>query len=167
MGTRHKVRRSVYIASEKSHWPSWTGMRTFVRVLFEKIDGEGRPYETENRYYVTSLDQSALTSEQWLQITRGHWAVENNCHHTWDAVLREDDRPWFQKDSRGTLVVMLLRRIAYNILTLFRAVSLRSSARRLTPWRDLCRWFYNAMIASTWKQLAGLRLRKPASSRPG
>ena len=107
--------------------------------------------DTDDRYYITSLTQDALTGEQWIRVTRGHWAVENNCHHTWDAVFQEDD-------PRAALVVMMLRRIAYNILTLFRSVTLRSD--RQTPWRDLMRWIHLALVAAQRRHVEGLRSRK-------
>lgn len=160
-----RVRRSVYLTEDQAvvTWPHWAKMKTVVRVLFEKFDGDGQLVETEDRYHVSSLSMDALKPEQWIRVTRGHWAVENNCHHTWDAVLEEDDRPWIVAESQGTLAVMLLRRIAYNILTLFRSVTLRPAAnRQLARWRDICRWFYNAMIGATVEQLAGLRKRRPA-----
>ena len=88
------------------------------------------------------------------------WAVENNCHHTFDAVLKEDDRPWITADAQGTLAVMMLRRMAHNILTLFRAVTPRSCDKRKARWRDICRWFYNALLVLCPQQLDGLRSRK-------
>ena len=38
--------------------------------------------------------------------------MENQCHGTWDTVFEEDDRPWIKNEPQGTLVVMLLRRVA-------------------------------------------------------
>jgi hypothetical protein len=100
-----------------------------------------------------------LTAAQWLLVVRHHWGVENNCHHTLDTAFEEDDRPWIVSDPRGMLVVALLRRLAYNLLTLFRSVTQRSDERRATPWLDLLRWFYNAIISATDADLAGLRPR--------
>ena len=57
------------------------------------------------------------------------------------------------------LVVALLRRLAYNVLTLFRSVTQRSAERRMTPWLDLLRWFYNAIISATGADVAALRPR--------
>jgi len=114
--------------------------------------------DTDDRYYVTSLSQDVLTGEQWFRVTRGHWAVENNCHHTWDAVFEEDDRRWIVSDPRATLVVMMLRRVAYNVLTLYRAVTLRSD--RLVRWRDLMRWVHLALVAARMRHVEGLRSRK-------
>lgn len=57
---------------------------------------------------------------------------------------------------------MLLRRIAYNLLALFRSVSLKSEAKRAMPWRQLLRWVYDTLIASTRLDVAGLRTRSAA-----
>ena len=158
-------RRSVYLCERVATWPKWTGMKTVVRILWEKLDDQGRTVQRENRYYVSSLAQDALAPEQWIAIGRGHWAVENNCHHTLDAVLREDDRQWITSDAQGTLVVMTLRRIAYNILSLFRSVTQRGADNRLTPWRDICRRFYSALLVATAAQLAGIRPRTVAHGK--
>jgi hypothetical protein len=156
-----QIRRSIYLSEQVAVWPRRTELRTLVRLLWEKLDKDGHVVESENRYYVSSLAKEELSGYQWLSVIRGHWSVENNCHQTWDAVLCEDERPWITATPQGTLAVMLLRRIAYNILTLYRAVTLRGSGSRLTPWRDLCRQLYNALIAATAEQLASLRPRKP------
>jgi len=157
----HRVRRSIYVAETTQGWPAWTEHRAVVRLLWEELDERGQPVKQEERYYVTSLAPSALTGAQWLRVVRGHWAVENNCHHTFDAVLQEDDRPWITRQAQGMLAVLLLRRVAYNVLTLYRSVTLRAENTRLLPWRDLCRRIYNACISATEQQLAALRARKP------
>ena len=112
----------------------------------------------------SSLPKPRLTSAEWLLVVRRHWGVENNCHHTLDTAFREDERPWIESDPRGALVVALLRRTAYNVLTLFRSVTQRSEGRRATPWLDLLRWFYNAIISATDADLVALRARKLAAA---
>jgi predicted transposase YbfD/YdcC len=115
-----------------------------VRVHSEKREIEGgKLVEQEDRYYLSSLPAEQLSPEQWLRVVRGHWGVENECHNTWDKIFREDDHPWFeagQDAPQGALVVLLLRRIAYNLLTLFRSVTQRSDQNRQMPWKDLMRW---------------------------
>ena len=64
------------------------------------------------------------------------------------------------------VVMMLLRRIAYNILALFRAVTQRSENRRQTPWRDIVRWVYQALIAATAEDVEGLRARRTSAVLP-
>jgi len=158
------LRRSVFLAPETGIWPRYAGARAFALVRCDRLDDDGDVIDSDERYYITSLEPDTLSGAQWLRVTRGHWSVENNCHHTWDAVLREDDRPWIVAEPHATLVVMLLRRIAYNLLTLYRSVTLRSAANHLTPWRDLMRWLYNALIAAQPWHVEGLRLRKRPTS---
>lgn len=119
--------------------------------------------EQESRYFISSLPREALTDEQWLQTVRNHWGVENGCHQIWDKVFREDDKPWIESGvgaCQGTVAVMLLRRLGYNLLALFRSVTQRSEDRRQTPWRDLVRRVYNTLIAATAVDTEGLRTRK-------
>lgn len=60
---------------------------------------------------------------------------------------------------RGGVVVALLRRTAYSMMTLFRSVTQRSAKRRATPWLDLPRWFHNAIISATDADVEALRPR--------
>ena len=119
----------------------------------------GKEVEHENRYFISSLRGKDLNSEQWLYIIRQHWCVENHCHQTWDMAFMEDDHPWIENDPQGTLVVMLLRRMAYNLMALFRGVSQRAEERRQTPWKDVMRWLYNALISVDELQICTLRQR--------
>ena len=142
----------------------WTHLQTTLRVESEMVDIEtGEVVEQEeedvNRYFISSLEAGKLTAPQWLKLVRMHWGVENNCHNTWDTAFEEDDRLWITADPKGAMNVMLLRRIAYNMLALFRAVTQRSEEKRMTPWKDLLRWVYNTLIAAQETDLAGLRER--------
>lgn len=159
LSNERTVTRRLFRTSELAGFLDWTHLQTVLRV--ESVTEErGAVVARESRYFLTSLATDALTARQWLLVVRSHWAVENNCHHTWDAVFREDDHPWIEKDPQGMVVVMLLRRIAYNLLALFRAVTQRSEDRRQTPWRVLLRWLLQAVLAATEDDLAGLRVRE-------
>ena len=50
-------------------------------------------------------------------------------------------RPWIEADANGMLAVLLLRRIAYTMLALFRSVSLRSDENRAIRWKLLLAWY--------------------------
>lgn len=158
---KHTVTRRIYVTEEMASYMGWKHLRTTMRVESEKaeIDG-GAVVEHENRYFISNLSREHLSDEQWLLVIRLHWGVENNCHNTWDVAFEEDDHPWIKADPKGMVVVLLLRRLAFNILTLFRSVTLRSEERRDIPWKDLMRWFYNAVIAATEEQLENLRARR-------
>lgn len=152
------VTRRVFVSGEMAGF-EWPHLETVLRIRSEKRNQQGTLLESEDRYYISSLPRAELTDEQWLLLVRRHWGVENNCHNTWDTVFEEDDHPWIEADPKGMVVVMLLRRLAYNIMALFRGVTQRSEERRQTPWKDIVRWFYNALIAATASDVADLRER--------
>ena len=127
------------------------------------VESETRNQETvtsvEKRYYASSLEARSLTPEQWLFCVRIHWQVELS-HQTLDAAFQEDDHPWIQNDPNGMLVVLILRRIAYTLLTLYRSVRQRSEDKREMPWSELFEWVHDTLIASTEATVFSLRKRK-------
>ena len=157
---KYEVRRKLYKTSEMAGYLSWKHLKTVLRVESSKVEIKGgKPAEHESRYFISSLDENQLSDQQWLYMIRQHWSVENQCHITWDTVFKEDDRPWIDSDPKGTVVVMLLRRLAYNMLALFRSVTQRSELRRQMPWRDIIRSMYNTMMCLAESDLTGLRAR--------
>lgn len=156
------VTRRLYATEEMAGYMDFPGLRTLLRVESETQDATGAVIEREDRYLISSLPLERLSHEQWLLVVRRHWAIENNCHHTWDTAFREDERPWIEKDPRGMLAVILLRRIAYNMLALFRSVTQRSAERRATPWKDILRWVYQALFSAVAADIDGLRMREVA-----
>ncbi len=162
------VTRRLFTTSEMAGYLSWNHLQTVLRVVSVKRDNETNAVlTTEERYFISSLPLEALTRQQWLQLVRNHWWVENGCHQIWDKIFREDERPWINSGEgscQGTVVVMLLRRLGFNLLALFRSVTQRSEERRQTPWKDLMRWVYNTLILATEEHLAGLRLTTAPSA---
>jgi predicted transposase YbfD/YdcC len=57
--------------------------RHFVRLV------EGKEW-TEVSYGVTSLTREEADAERLLQLSRGHWGIENKLHYRRDDTLRED-----------------------------------------------------------------------------
>jgi hypothetical protein len=160
---RTTVTRRLFSTTELAGF-QWDHLQTVVRVQSDKLDIDtGEVLEQENRYFVSSLSRDMLTPEQWLRLVRNHWWVENGCHQVWDKIFREDERPWIQAGEgscQGTVVVMLLRRLGFNLLSLFRSVTQRSEQKRQMPWKDLMRRVYNTLIAATDAETAALRPRK-------
>jgi hypothetical protein len=167
------VTRSLSLLAVEPHWSYgdgkgpeesvWRHARTFLRVESVKRR-DGALVENDVRFFVSSRAPELLTAEQWLYVVRAHWGVENQNHHTLDTAFAEDDRPWIEADPHGMLAVLLLRRIAYTLLALFRAVTLRSDAGRAMRWRVLLRSLRDALIVATEAQLAGLRPREAAAT---
>jgi len=137
----------------------WRHAQTFLRVECVKRRN-GEIVERGVRLFVSSLAHDALTPTQWLLLIRGHWGVENNNHHTFDTAFAEDDRPWIEADENGMLAVLLLRRIAYTLLALFRSHTLRSDDHRAMRWKALLTWVRDLLVAATAETIAGLRVRE-------
>ena len=55
---------------------------------------------------------------------------------------------------------MIIRRIAYTLMTLFRTVTQRSDAKRAVPWKTLMRDLWGTLTSATEEQLDGLRVRR-------
>lgn len=136
----------------------WEHARTFLRVESVR-NSDGEVVSRETRFFVSSLKSNSLTPNQWLDIVRRHWGVECN-HNTLDTAFEEDDRPWITGDPQGMLAVLLLRRIAYTLLALFRSVTQRSEHKRRIPWKALLRWVFTTLVGATHDEVEGLRTRK-------
>jgi predicted transposase YbfD/YdcC len=186
------VTRRLYLTQDMAGYHGWQHLRTVLRVESELLDRKtGQVIEQDeddvNRYYLCSLlregqtldddlraylgdhaggtlEDLSLSDDKMLHLVRRYWAVENQCHHTWDTAFREDDKPWIVKDPKGAVVLMLLRRLTYNALALFRSVTQRSDEKREVPWKRLLRDVLDVLIAAREQDLVGMRLREAASS---
>jgi hypothetical protein len=139
----------------------WRHAGTFLRVESVKRH-RGGIVERDARMFVSSIQRGALTPDQWLLLIRSHWGVES-VHCTLDTAFAEDERPWIEADPQGMLAVLLLRRIAYTLLALFRAAS-RTDDGRAIRWQALLTSVRDILVAATEDQLAGLR-EYPAATR--
>jgi len=137
----------------------WRHAQSFLAVESVTLR-EGVVVENEVRLFVSSRAPERLTPRQWLYVVRAHWYVENNVHNTLDTAFAEDDWPWIEADEHGMLAVLVLRRIAYTLLALFKAVTQRSEERRAMRWKALLRWVRDALVAATAETLTGLRARE-------
>lgn len=164
----YEVRRRLYMTGEMAGYMDWSHLKTVLRIESSQVEiSSGVEVAHEDRYFISSLESDKLSPEQWLYMIRQHWAVENQCHNTWDTAFEEDDRPWIVSDPQGALIVLLIRRIAYNMLALFRCVTQRSHERRKMPWRDIMRSMYNAAICVTDADLVGIRTRRGVAAARG
>jgi hypothetical protein len=154
------VTREIWLSKEMADYGGWTHLRTVVRVRRTVVRDDGTT-TTGNRWFVSNVPYRRFTPEEWLTVIRRRWAVENENHNTWDRIMREDEHRWILEPV-GMLAVILLRRVAYNMLTLFRTVTQRSEEHRAVPWRELIMGLYAALISATEELLTGLRPRRAA-----
>ena len=147
--------RRLYLHTVDPGLCGWQHLRTLLRVTHTHTDKSGE-LKTETRYFLCSMPSSRLTPDQWLLVIRRHWGVET-VHQVLDVSFKEDDKPWIKSNPRGAAVVMILRRIAYTMMTFFRSVTLRSDGNRLMAWKSLMRQVSITLLATTDEEVADLR----------
>jgi hypothetical protein len=140
----------------------WEHTRTLLCIEWEARKDDN-VVERERRYFASSLPADKLSAAQWLWAARAHWGVETT-HQILDVSFKEDDHPWIRNDPHGMLIVAILRRIAYTLLTLYRSVTQRSEEKRQVPWAELFESVRDTLIASTEVTVAALRKRKALDS---
>lgn len=101
------------IRTASAHWledkENWADIKTIVRYrCIREINGVKT---ISVRHYIGSFDTSA---EDFLEIIRGHWSVENGLHWMLNVVFREDDAR-ARKDN-SPLNLNVLRKIALALL---------------------------------------------------
>jgi hypothetical protein len=136
----------------------WGHARTAFKVCNETYE-DGVLTGTLTRYFITSLESSELSADKWLRLVVMRWGVETS-HQILDGAFAEDKHPWITADAQGALAVMLLRRAAYTILTLYKSVTQRSDDHRLLPFRKLMEWLKDTLKWPNSEELEGLRTRR-------
>lgn len=151
----HRLWRTKDLAG----WLEWSHLAqgTLVHRTLT-ADGAEEPEQDEKRFYATSIPWSRLDHEEWLDVIRSHWRVENNLHWTLDMVFKEGKRPWI-RDPHGMLVMNLLRRIAYNIVSKQRARTICPDDT-LAPWSDLVDKFHDALRLARLEDIVSRRQRR-------
>ncbi len=158
-----RVTRSIWLTDNMKSWLDWTHLQTVVRIECVREDALLGTRTVENRYYISSLKPQSLTAQQWLDLIRRRWAVENECHNTFDRIFEEDKRPWVLQ-PRAMVVVQLLRRLVYTMLSVFRSVTQRSDEKRQTPWKSLLGDIADMLKNLVEEAMAGVRRRTVATS---
>lgn len=160
VSSRKRIVRTLTMASVKptaKNLTIWRHVKTIVKVYSETFE-DGVLKGSLTRYYVTSLASSELPAEKWLRLIIMRWGVETS-HQILDDAFAEDDRPWITADAQGALAVMLLRRVAYTIMTLYRSVTQRSDDNRAQPFRKLMEWLKDTLKWPNVEEFSGLRTR--------
>ncbi len=146
--------RRLFIGEVTVDHHGWPHLRTVLRIQTDVFDCEtGEQKSSDERYLISSLPRVRLTPQHWLLVIRRHWGVETS-HQILDTAFAEDDNPWIEANPRAALVVAILRRIAYTLLSLFRSVTQRSDERRATPWKTLMSDCLFALITTTTTELS-------------
>ncbi len=68
----------------------WAGLRQGIEITRERTVIAKGETTVEVVYAITSLSDQEANAERLLELTRGHWGIENGLHHVRDVTLRED-----------------------------------------------------------------------------
>jgi hypothetical protein len=149
--SRGWIRRQLWRTEEMAGWGKWSHLRQVVLLRVLARDGRDGPVRVlEDRYYVTNLVRGRLDGAKLLRLARAHWRIENDLHGALDIQWQEDHGRWVQRGN-GLPVSALLRVLAYNLLSLLRAVHLRTREAHAAAWEQLRNWVRDALV---WPDLA-------------
>ena len=77
----------------------FVGLKSIIGVKSERIIMSTGERTQENRYYITSLDNT--NPEEISSAIRQHWSIENNLHWQLDVTFREDDSKKVKNAARN------------------------------------------------------------------
>jgi predicted transposase YbfD/YdcC len=90
--------------------------RAIVKIKSTRIEKKSGRQSIEDRYYLSSQDQSERTPEDWINLSRSHWAgVENRNHWRRDASLGEDRTRL--RNPTALINLALLRSVTLRLLS--------------------------------------------------
>ncbi len=80
--------RKIAVSAEVIPHLAWPGAAQIARIeRTREISGK---VSTETAYIVTSLTAAEAGPERLLELSRGHWAIENRLHYVRDVSFNED-----------------------------------------------------------------------------
>jgi predicted transposase YbfD/YdcC len=82
-------KRTITVSSMLADYSTWPHLAQVFKLESQRTDALGST-KTELRYGLTSLPADLADPKRLLQLTRGHWGIENGLHYRRDATLRED-----------------------------------------------------------------------------
>lgn len=107
------------------------------------INRDGK-LETEERYFITSIDDNQLTAKRKVKLVRLHWGIENGPNWTCDVIFKEDTHCPCRRGF-GPTVMSWLNVITYNLVAVFRA-HLPKQQKQLLPYKRVVQTIYHVWI---------------------
>jgi len=123
---RYTVLHDVSWLQERHEWP---GLKSIVMV--ESTREIGTKIESETRFYITSLDD---TAERIASAIRSHWAIENSLHWVMDMVFRDDDSRVREGNAAANFAA--LRHMAHNLARRAPGKMSIRARRKAAAWDD-------------------------------
>jgi predicted transposase YbfD/YdcC len=104
----------VLPASDLPEWANaeeWKGLKTIIQIHSERHVVASGITEKETRYYISSLEGQA---ENFNQLVRSHWSIENQLHWSLDVQFGEDDSR--KRIRNAAQNFSTIRKIALNLI---------------------------------------------------
>lgn len=110
----------------------WKNLASVIKIeSTREFKNSDKPTEKSQRFYIASFITDA---ENFNQIIRSHWSIENKLHWTLDMVFDEDrDR---KRTANGSQNFSLLNKIALNLLKNEKTVRLGLKGKQLKAGWD-------------------------------
>lgn len=108
---------------------AWAGLSCIVRCRSTREIHDEKT--VSDRYYISSFD---TTAENFAQLIRGHWSIENQLHWMLDVVFREDTAK--NRKENAPLNLNVLRKNALALLKRLPASRLSVRKKMLKASRD-------------------------------
>jgi predicted transposase YbfD/YdcC len=93
---------------EQHHWPGLAGVGKITATREDKASGT---VQTQSRYYLLSR---IMPAQEFLDLVRAHWTIENSLRWVLDVVMREDHARARKDYAPANLAI--LRRLALNTI---------------------------------------------------
>jgi predicted transposase YbfD/YdcC len=93
---------------EQHHWP---GLACIGKITATREDKTSGTVQTQSRYYLLSR---IMPAQEFLDLVRAHWTIENSLHWVLDVVMREDQARARKDHAPANLAI--LRRLALNTI---------------------------------------------------
>lgn len=104
----------------------WAGLKTVIRITSERTNKQTGIYNTETRFYISSL---APDAELINNAVRSHWAVENNLHWSLDVVFKEDAS--LKKKDHSALNYNIIAKMALTLIDQEKSTKKSKPSKRL------------------------------------
>jgi len=126
-------KRTITVSSELSGYSAWPAVAQVFKLESQRTDALGRS-QHKVRYGITSLPASVADPKRLLQLSRGHWGIENGLHYRRDATMREDHAQL--RMGYAPHVLAMLNNTAWGLLARNGASNLAQARRELSYQLD-------------------------------
>jgi len=107
-------RREIRVSSALKGYSDFPGLEQVAEIRKRSIRVKTGEVKESIQYVVTSLPAAAASPARLLELTRGHWGIENRLHRVQDDSFGEDRH--VEHTHQGGRMLSLLRAAGLNLL---------------------------------------------------